>query len=1013
MGSVATATDPGGVTAVRTLLLIDLVDSTRWLERLGDRRAAEVLQHHDRLARDLLARHAGREIDKTDGFLLLFERPAEAVRYALEYHRSLQGLSRHEEIPLQARAAVHLGEVLLRENSAEDVALGAKPLEVEGLAKPTTARLLSLARGRQTLLSRSAFDLARQGVDRSGEQAAGLRWLAHGAYRFQGVSETVEVFEVGEEDLAPLEAPTDSLKARRVVAAEDELTLGWRPAAGQSIPRRPSWVLRERLGEGGFGEVWCAEQEATGETRVFKFCYEAARLRALQREVTLFRLLKESLGDRDDIARIVDWSFDEAPYFLEAEYTEGGNLVEWIDEQGGAGRVSLETRLELAAQIADALAAAHSVGVLHKDVKPTNVLIYEDRDGTPRVRLTDFGIGRVTDAAVLAGKGITVFGLTGMVASDAEAMSEGTRLYMAPELLEGKPASMQADVYALGVLLYQLVAGDLTRALGPGWRRDVPDDLLAEDIAALVDRDPARRPANAAEVAQRLRTLPARRAEREEERRARHEAEAARRALERAHRRRKVAAWIAAAALVVLGVVSFLAFQALEARNEAQHRREQAENLIGFMLGELRSQLRDRSQLALLNTIGDEALEYFASVPQASLTSEELSRHSQALYQIGEVRMQEGDLPRALHAFEQSLDLARELVQREPGRSQSLFGASQSHFWVGLVHYRQGDLDAALEHFGAYRDLARELVRRDPDNPQWRQELSYAHSNLADVFERQGRWDEALRTLQDNVRVRRELVRENPDDPDYRLDLAHAYGKLGTNLTQAGRPADALEHHLAELEILRGLVRADPSDHSHLLHLVTSLHHSGNALEDLYEPDEARRYFEEAVAVATELTQRDPDNAEWRRELAVNQVRLARVVTMEGEPETALEHVRAAVALFDGLVAESVTDPEWIWDRAMAHGELGDVLLTLDRPSEAVDRFRTAGESFERIRDEVFRNPTRVERWIGLQTRWVEALQRLARETEAAEVCEDTRRWTSQYGQSPGNELLRTCAVYF
>ena len=124
---------------------------------------------------------------------------------------------------------------------------------------------------------------------------------------------------------------------------------------------------------------------------MFKFCFEAERLRSLKREVTLFRLMRETLGHRRDIARLLEWDFDEAPYFLESEY--GDDLVRWAERRGGLAAVPLETRLELAAGIADALAAAHSVGVLHKDVKPSNALISHDGDGRPYARLADFGIG--------------------------------------------------------------------------------------------------------------------------------------------------------------------------------------------------------------------------------------------------------------------------------------------------------------------------------------------------------------------------------------------------------------------------------------------------------------------------------------------------------------------------------------------------------------------------------------------------------------------------------------------
>lgn len=201
--------------------------------------------------------------------------------------------------------------------------------------------------------------------------------------------------------------PQSTEKAQRAVSEADELTLGWRPATGLDIPQRANWILANKLGGGGFGEVWLATHKNTGEQRVFKFCFQADHLRALRREVTLFRLLKETLGNRDDIARVLDWQFDESPYFLESEYTEGGSLVDWSVEQGGLAQISLATRLELIAQIGEALAAAHSVGVLHKDIKPANILIATDREGTPRIRLADFGIGLIQDRGLLQEKGIT------------------------------------------------------------------------------------------------------------------------------------------------------------------------------------------------------------------------------------------------------------------------------------------------------------------------------------------------------------------------------------------------------------------------------------------------------------------------------------------------------------------------------------------------------------------------------------------------------------------------------
>ena len=202
---------------LRTLVLCDLVDSTALVERLGDREAAELIRKHDRLARTLADRHGGREIDKTDGFLMMFERPIQAVAFALDYQRGLRQLNAAEKTTLSARVGIHVGDVVVWDNSSEDVAKGAKPVEVEGLVKPITSRLMSLALPGQILLSNIAYDLAHRAQGELGDLLESVRWRTHGRYRFRGVPDPVAVFEVGEEGLAPLKAPPWSSKAHREV----------------------------------------------------------------------------------------------------------------------------------------------------------------------------------------------------------------------------------------------------------------------------------------------------------------------------------------------------------------------------------------------------------------------------------------------------------------------------------------------------------------------------------------------------------------------------------------------------------------------------------------------------------------------------------------------------------------------------------------------------------------------------------------------------------------------------
>jgi adenylate cyclase len=204
--------------AIRTLLLCDLVASTQLVERVGDATAAELLERHDRCARDLLSTFNGREIDKSDGFLLLFERPIEAVRFALAYQAKLRELGASFEPGMASRVGIHLGEVVLRENSPEDVARGAKLLEVEGLAKAIAARVMSLAGNGRILLTRTAYDFARRAAVGMKDEAP-LRWAVHGRYRLAGVEDLVEVCEVAEPGEGLLTPPPSSEKAQR---ADDE-----------------------------------------------------------------------------------------------------------------------------------------------------------------------------------------------------------------------------------------------------------------------------------------------------------------------------------------------------------------------------------------------------------------------------------------------------------------------------------------------------------------------------------------------------------------------------------------------------------------------------------------------------------------------------------------------------------------------------------------------------------------------------------------------------------------------
>lgn len=455
----------------------------------------EVLQLHYQCLRQCLARFQGQEISTAgDSFFVVFSKPSDAVRFALDFQTRSPGLD--NQVLLRHRIGIHVGEVFL---------FGEKQ-DYHGVEVDTCARVMSLGRGGQILITRSAFDSARQVL--RGEDLAGLGeldWLNHGPYKLKGLGESIEICEVGEKGTAPLAPPPGGLDAAPASNA-DEYIQGWRPAPGQ-IVGTTNWRLIRKLGEGGFGEVWLAEHSKLKQSRVFKFCFKADRIRYLQREVTLFRVLSQASGVHPNLVGIHEVNLDQPPFYLVMDYAEGADLGAWVQNSGGLEAIPLTSRLEIVAQTAEALDAAHAKGVLHRDVKPSNIIV----SGTlekPSVKVTDFGIGQITSAEVLAG--VTAAGLTQTLLNVSSSSQTGSHLYLAPELLTGSPANSQSDLYSLGVVLYQLTVGDLTRPMSTEWRREIKNPLLEQDIEKCIAPNPQDRWASAGLLVERLRNYPAR-----------------------------------------------------------------------------------------------------------------------------------------------------------------------------------------------------------------------------------------------------------------------------------------------------------------------------------------------------------------------------------------------------------------------------------------------------------------------------------------------------------------------
>ncbi len=236
------------------------------------------------------------------------------------------------------------------------------------------------------------------------------------------------------------------------------------------------------LGRGGMGEVYRAEDLKLGQPVALKFLSKevtdrADRLARFHQEVRLARQVSHP-----NVCRVHDIAETGGQHFLSMEYIDGEDLASLLRR---IGRLPSDKALELARQLCAGLAAAHDCKVLHRDLKPANVLI----DGRGRAHLADFGLANLTDQR-----------------RDTREIA-GTPGYMAPEQQEGREVTTRTDVYALGLVLYEMFTGQ--RALtvdgappaSPSTHIPDLDPAIERVIVRCLERDPARRPASAFAVA--------------------------------------------------------------------------------------------------------------------------------------------------------------------------------------------------------------------------------------------------------------------------------------------------------------------------------------------------------------------------------------------------------------------------------------------------------------------------------------------------------------------------------
>jgi protein kinase-like protein len=245
-----------------------------------------------------------------------------------------------------------------------------------------------------------------------------------------------------------------------------------------------------RVGRGGMGDVYRADDIRIGQAVALKFLPESLEADAKYRDRMLGEVRHARQIAHPNVCRVYDVGEADGRLFLSMEFIDGEDLAGLLRR---IGRLPREKAIDIAQQVCSGLRAAHDLGLVHRDLKPANVML----DGRGRARITDFGLAIAAEAA-------------------AGRAGEGTPAYMAPEQLEGHQATARSDVYALGLVLYELFTGrrafqadsiaDLRRQqltsqpASPSSHVDGIDQGVDRAILCCLEKDPARRPASAAQV---------------------------------------------------------------------------------------------------------------------------------------------------------------------------------------------------------------------------------------------------------------------------------------------------------------------------------------------------------------------------------------------------------------------------------------------------------------------------------------------------------------------------------
>ena len=726
------------------------------------------------------------------------------------------------------------------------------------------------------------------------------------------------------------------------------------------------------LGQGGMGTVYLAEQDEPVRRQV---AIKVLRTGGNSSEVVArFRSEQQTLAmmDHPNITHVYDAGATSAGLaYIVMEYVVGDTITAYAAEH----RLTIPERIRLFVQVCRAVQHAHQKGIIHRDIKPSNVVVTET-DGAPLCKVIDFGIAKAiaptADSARLTATGIAL----------------GTPAYMSPEqfLSDGLDVDTRADIYALGAMLYELIAGVLPfdpekypgwaallaqrvsndppmpsaqfaslqaerRALIAGERRSegaAVRSALSGDLDSVIlhalERDRERRYATANALAQDLDAYL------DNKPVSAHTASIPYRA-GKFVRRHRVSVAFTALLLVLLAAsgvgAAIQARRVARARAVAVAREGQAEELIGFMLGDLRDKLTALGRLDLLDAVGDRALAYFAAVPASQLSSEELYRRAEALQQLGEVRLTQGKLAPAADLMRQSIEIAAGLAAKDSLNGRWQIGLAHSQFYAGNVDWELGNVDSALQHFLPFVTISKRLIAHYPDSLGYREELAMALNNIGFAKQAKGDLAGAVEWYRASRGINQQLVDLRPDSVPWQVALALEFNAEAVAQRKLGDLAGALASHDKELAIKEAFLAHDTTNSEHQRDIAVAHAYRGELRVLMGDIDGALQDARAAHGIFATVVAHDTSDAIAKWQLAKSDRQIAQALLERGEAAGALAQLHAGDDAVARWLAKNPNDPYMVGERMLAGITESRALLAMGRAQDALAAAHAASEASE------------------------------------------------------------------